>query len=172
MKILVLALLCLSHACASELTFEVVDEVKSQTSREQQMQVFLDAYDAFSKVAGDGTFKWQDFSGRHEVVLSQARLTCDVPNRTLKLTLPLETNAGRLDAIAHALQIATSEKAGRRMSDAVKQLQAKIGALQESWDAEKDVTRQRILGELINASIPPRDPPPGPQIGLRRKNAP
>ena len=154
MRIPLILLLIVVPLKAAELTFEVVDVTKSRSSREQQLEIFMDAYDAFAAVIRDGGFEWVDAFGRHKVKLENARLVADCEEKTLRVVIPRELDSVGISTVSDALFVAVTQKQGKRIAEAVERLQVKIGELKEALGTEKDVTRRKILAQLLNAAMP------------------
>ncbi len=167
MKFLFVFIFLLCRLCAGELTFEVVDEIDIPISRLWQMEKLLDAYDAFSAVADAGVLQLPDGGGGHrEITFAGARVTCDVPRKSLKITLPNEIDTAREAEIADALLVAAFRRILGRDTTMIDK--AKFMALKDGTDTEKDPARRMILSQLLSVAVGPADGS-GPRVFLRRK---
>ena len=171
MKYWIFAILLVLPARACELAFEVVDEIRSGDSQERQSDLFLDAYDAFSAVVRDGVFRWRDFDGHHEVRVAQARLVCDVTQKTLKVMLPEHTDSIHLDAITRALGIAFTMKHEKRTKEMFTRRIEKIRVLDKAAVIEADPTRREILRDLMRKLLPVLDGEPDRSVRLQRRTS-
>lgn len=171
MKYWIIAILLVLPARASELAFEVVDEIRSGDSQERQSDLFLDAYDAFSAVVRDGVFRWQDFYGHHEVAVAQARLVCDVAQKTLKVMLPAHTDSRHLDAITRALGIAFVITHEKRTKEMLRRRIEKIRVFAKAAEIEADPTRREILRDLVRTLVPMADGEPDRSVRLQRRTS-